>query len=102
MSSLLARQMRQSTTISEGQGVLDPSMETPYHGEEVEIFQYSIAGIIKIEDCQKFSVYLVNIIQQNMILKAMKEITAKPDIFRGAVFVLKHVKVESMIWIKAL
>lgn len=36
-----------------------------------------------------------------MILKALKEITAKSDIFRGAVLVLKHVKVESMIRIKA-
>lgn len=36
-----------------------------------------------------------------MILKALKEITAKPDIFRGAALVLKHVKVESVIRIKA-
>lgn len=36
-----------------------------------------------------------------MILKSMKEITTKPGMFGGAVLVLKHAKVESMIRIKA-
>lgn len=36
-----------------------------------------------------------------MFLKAVKKITAKADIFTGAMLVLKYVKVESLTWIKA-